>query len=291
MCIFYSALYAWQQKHQLAPLVCCVCSNPDRTFCGMALSPSTAPSLTSFRALAFDIFGTLVDEPKGLASALEPLTSQLPEGHEAKTSTTALSAALNKHEAIIERQHPRMLKEDTLFGAYNALAKEWGLDAHEQDAKALGEAYGKFPAFPDTVQALQKLGTHYKLIPISNCSEKQIEDIVTGALKGIHFAAVLTAEAIGSFKPSLNNFEYLLKELHKIGVKKEELLIVAQGVGSDHVPAKQMGINSAWISRGRPESEKGYEGIGEQNEGKVGFGWRWNSMGDMARDVELAFSS
>lgn len=257
----------------------------------MALSPSIAPFLTSFRALAFDIFGTLVNEPKGRASALEPLTSQLPEGHEAKTSPPALSAALNKHEAIIERQHPKMLKEDTLFGAYKALAKEWGLEANEQDAKALGEAYGKFPAFPDTVEALKKLGTHYKLIPISNCSEKQIANIISGALKGIDFDIVLTAETIGSFKPSLNNFEYLLKELHKLGIKKEELLIVAQGIGSDHVPAKQMGINSAWISRGRPESEKGYEGIGEQNEGKVGFGWRWNSMGEMARDVELAFSS
>ena len=130
-----------------------------------------------------------------------------------------------------------------------------------------------------------------ELIAISNCTEKQITEIQRGPLKGTKFDVVLTAETIGSYKPDQRNFEHLLGQIDSMGFKKEQLLIVAQGVGSDHVPAMQLGISSAWISRNRPDSEKGYEGVGEENEGKVAFGWRWNSLGDMAKDIERAFQA
>lgn len=255
----------------------------------MALSPSTAPSLTSFRALGFDIYGTLINEPEGLAAALSPLTFQLPPGHKAKTSPAFVSAALNKQEAIIQRNYPGMAKDRVLSSAYTALAKEWGLEPQDADAKALGDAYGNFPAFSDTVEAVKELGTHYKLVALTNCTKNQIAAIQAGPLKDFKFDAVLTAETIGSYKPDRRNFEHLLKELERMDVKKEQLLMVAQGVGSDHVPCKQMGIYSAWISRNRPDSENGFDGIGKENEGKVAFGWRWNSLGEMAKDVEAAF--
>ena len=113
----------------------------------MSLSPSTAPSLTTFRAIAFDIFGTLIDEPKGLSTALQPLMSQLPEDHEAKSSPPSVAAALNKEEAIIQAEHPTMPKDQVLFDNYMKLAKIWDVKAHEQDAKALARLMATFPLF------------------------------------------------------------------------------------------------------------------------------------------------
>ena len=256
----------------------------------MALSP-TSPSLTTFRALAFDIFGTLIDEPTGLSKVLAPLTSQLPDSHEAKSSPAELSAAFNKHEAVFQKQDPTMSHPDVLAASYHALAKEWGVTAIGADAQAVGESVGTWPAFPDTVEAVKTLGKYYKLIPVSNVTEKGIAAVIAGPLKGIDFDAVLTAETIGSYKPDHRNFEYLMAKASELGVEKDQLLHVAQGVASDHVPAKQLGIYSAWISRNRPDSEQKYEGVGEENEGKVAFGWRWNTLGEMARDVETAFAS
>lgn len=113
---------------------------------------------------------------------------------------------------------------------------------------------------------------------------------MAGPLKDIEFDACLSAEVIGAYKPDLKNFEFLLKTVEEMGIGKEDLLHVAQGIISDHRPAKRMGLCSAWISRDRPVEEKGYDGVGEENEGEVTYQWRWHSLGDMARDVEAAFA-
>ena len=81
-----------------------------------------------------------------------------------------------------------MRKEDVSCNAYIAFAMQLCLKAGEQDAKTLGEAPDKFSAFPDTVEAVKLLGTHYKLTGILDCFEKQITSLVADAL--------LTAETI-----------------------------------------------------------------------------------------------
>ena len=47
---------------------------------------------------------------------------------------------------------------------------------------------------------------------------------------------------------------------HQTLVAKEQPLLAAQGVASDHVPAKQLGIKSAWISTNPPGTEQIYDG-------------------------------
>lgn len=64
------------------------------------------------------------------------------------------------------------------------------------------------------------------------------------------FDAVLTAEAVGCYKPDLRNFEYLLREVReRFGVERGAVLHTAQSLVHDHVPAGEMGIRSVWISR------------------------------------------
>ena len=256
----------------------------------MALSES-APSFTSFRALGFDVFGTLIDEPKALVTAIAPLVSQLSEGHEAKSSPAIAGAAFGRHEMALEQKEPFMIFEDVLSAAYHALAREWCVKSDDKDANAVAGILSRSAAFPDTVEALHILGKHYKLIPLSNVSEKGISTVISGALKEVRFDAVLTAEKIGSYKPDLRNFETLMSKVKDFGFEKQQLLMVAQGVASDHAPSKQLGINSAWISRGRPDFETGFDGIGAENVGNVAFGWRYKTLGDMAKDVEEAFAA
>ena len=257
----------------------------------MALSPLSAPSLTNFRALSFDVFGTLVDEPKMLVAALEPLIPQLPPEYEAKTSATAQYAAFCRHEKAFQAKRPFIAYEDTLAAACHSLAEEWNVKANDKDARAVATALCKSPPFPDTIEALHILSKYYTLIALSNNSEKGIEAVMAGPLKEVKFDLILLAERIGAYKPDLKNFEYLLNELEKQGIRKDQVLKVAQGVGSDHVPAKMLGLYSAWISRGRPDSERGYDGIGEEYVGEVEFAWRWNSVGEMARDVQAAYEA
>src|SRR6202034_29575 len=63
------------------------------------------------------------------------------------------------------------------------------------------------------------------------------------------FPSILTAEDIGSYKPSPRNFEALLAEADRLGIERKRLLHVAQSLFHDHVPAKQFGLPTVWIKR------------------------------------------
>ncbi len=65
----------------------------------------------------------------------------------------------------------------------------------------------------------------------------------------MQFDGIMTAEDIGSYKPNLANFSYLLERLASQGVRKEQVLHVAQSLHHDHGPANAIGLASCWINR------------------------------------------
>ena len=256
----------------------------------MALDSTNAPSLASFKVLAFDIFGTLIDDRTGMSTALQPLILRLPPSHPAKSSKEHGIEAIERLELSIHHSSPTLRQNKVLEQAFQQLASEWKVEVEPGEAEAFAQSMGDWTPFPDTVAAMQVLSKHYKLIVLSNVNRATFTRTLQGPLADVRFDAVYIAEDIGSYKPDLRNFEYLLTNAkEQFGVDKENLLMVAQGLGSDHVPAKQMGMWSAWIARRRSVEEKAYEGVGEEFETKVAYQWRWPSLGDMAKDVERAF--
>ena len=153
-----------------------------------------------------------------------------------------------------------------------------------------GASIGTWAAFPDTVGAIQTLGKYYKLVPLSNVDRASFTKTLDGPLKGCSFDAWYVAEDIGSYKPDHRNFEFLLGHVEsEFGVAKDEILHTAVGLESDHGPAKELGLWSAWIARGTREGVRSYEGVGDL-EGKLSFQWRWATLGAMAEEVERAFA-
>ena len=76
-------------------------------------------------------------------------------------------------------------------------------------------------------------------------------DGFAGSNQRLHgdFAAVITAEDVGAYKPAENHFRALDSALPELGVERGELLHVAQSLFHDHVPAKREGLPSVWINR------------------------------------------
>ncbi len=74
---------------------------------------------------------------------------------------------------------------------------------------------------------------------------------------GVDFDAVYTAEDIGSYKPSLNNFNYMLDKLADMGIPKSAILHTAQSLFHDHAPAKAVGLARCWIDRRMGEDGSG----------------------------------
>ena len=132
---------------------------------------------------------------------------------------------------------------------------------------------------------MNRLGRRFKLVPLSNIDHKSFDQARERALKGIDFDAVYTAEDIGSYKPDLRNFEYLLEHVKAdFGCEKGELVHMAQSLLHDHISAKKMDIQGVWVDR------KGVMG-GDVSGGQEVYGWklRVDSIKELADIVDKAF--
>jgi putative hydrolase of the HAD superfamily len=243
----------------------------------MPPTPGPTGRLTDFKALSFDCYGTLIDWEAGLGAAL----SRWANDHALPLDAEHLLAAYGRHEATAEADHPAELYPGILARSFRALGAELGVAVSEDDALALGASVPDWPAFPDSHDALVRLGARFQLIILSNVDRASFA--ASAVRLGVTFTSVLTAEDIGSYKPSARNFAALEAEQARLGVARGRLLHVAQSLFHDHVPAQQAGLRTVWINRrrGRP----GW-GATPAPAAPVTPDWEFSSMAAFAEAVE-----
>lgn len=232
---------------------------------------------SDFEALSFDCYGTLIDWEAGIAAVLRTWADR----NSLAMSDEELLTAYSTHEAEAEVNTPAALYSSVLADAFVALGHELGVPVTEQEAQDFGNSVPAWPAFPDSSEALARLAKRYKLIILSNVHRAGFAGS-NERLKG-DFAAILTAQDIGSYKPSLRNFEALAAKLEELEIPKEKLLHVAQSLFHDHVPAKQFGLPTVWINR--RHADPGW-GATPNPQAAVTPDWEFNSMADFADAVE-----
>jgi 2-haloacid dehalogenase len=204
---------------------------------------TTEFDLTSFRALSFDCYGTLIDWETGIAAVLTPWARE--QGLE--ESDEKLLGAYGRNEGAVQRETPSALYPEILAAAFRRTGEQLGATVSDEWAERLGASVGDWPAFPDSPDALARLAGHYKLIILSNVHRAGF----AASNERLHgdFAAIITAEDVGAYKPAENHFRALDAALPGLGVDRSELLHVAQSLFHDHVPAKREGLPSVWINR------------------------------------------
>lgn len=224
--------------------------------------------ISDFKALTFDVYGTLIDWETGMINGLKPLTDQLSPA----LSRDAVLEAHAFHESTTQAFSPAMLYSDVLAIVYKRLAQEWGLAATWQDCQAYGHSVANWPAFPDSAEALAYLKAHFKLVVLSNVDNASFAH--SDAKLGHPFTATFVAGDIGSYKPDLRNFDYMLTNLERMGIAQSDILHVAESMFHDHGPANAKGLANCWIYR---------------RHDKEGFGATMNP-GEMPR-YDLQFTS
>ncbi|CAM3832579.1 S-(-)-azetidine-2-carboxylate hydrolase [Pseudomonas reidholzensis] len=229
--------------------------------------------LTDFKALTFDCYGTLIDWETGIVNALQPLAKRT-----GKTFTSdELLEVFGRNESPQQTETPGALYQDILRAVYDRIAKEWGLEADAAEREEFGTSVKNWPAFPDTVEALQYLKKHYKLVILSNIDRNEFK--LSNAKLGVEFDHIITAQDVGSYKPNPNNFTYMIDALAKVGIEQQAILHTAESLYHDHIPANDAGLVSAWIYR-----RHGKEGYGATHvpSRMPHVDFRFNSMGEMA---------
>ena len=203
--------------------------------------------LTDHSVLTFDCYGTLIDWEAGIWDAFQPLVRENPQ---TDLTRDALIAAFNNFEAKQQAATPTMTYPIVLECVHRAIAEELALATSPMLDHAFGASVPSWPAFPDSVDALRFLSEHFGLVILSNVDRAGFS--ASNTLLSVEFDAIYTAEDIGSYKPNLSNFEYLIKHVESdLGHGKSDILHTAQSIRHDHIPARSIGLDNAWIDRNR----------------------------------------
>jgi 2-haloalkanoic acid dehalogenase type II len=190
----------------------------------------------------FDCYGTLIDWEGGVGAFLYALL--LREGVEEPPPGAELRRRWEEIQFELVtgpyKPYKQILGEATL-----AWCRACGVPARDVYAEAIVGSIRAWQPFPDTRPALTRAREEgVRLVILSNTDR----DIISHSVRqiGMPFDAVVVAEDVGAYKPSLANFEHLLGVL---GEDPGDVLHVAFGFKYDIGPAKHFGMRTAWVNR------------------------------------------
>ncbi len=192
-----------------------------------------------FEWLSSDCYGTLIDWESGILGYFRDLLQR----RSCKISDDAILTLYSEFEPRQQAGEYRQYRE-VLTSVVRDFARELNVDLSESDAAGLAESIRDWEPFADTVAGLQRLHSRYKLAILSNIDDDLFA--WSAAKLEVPFDCVVTAQQVGSYKPSLPNFETLLERL---AIPRERLLHVAESLYHDVGPARSLGIGTVWVNR------------------------------------------
>lgn len=192
------------------------------------------------RALAFDVFGTLVDWRSGIACAFRSAgTPGDPE---------------ELADAWRERYVPIMLEvnagqrpwgnfDELHYATLDELLIERGLSVSDEDRHRLVNAWHRLEPWPDVRSGLGRLRARFITTALSNGHTALLVDLVRRA--DLRFDCLLSAELAHAYKPAP---EVYLTAARLLCLDPSELMMVAAHPG-DLKAARRAGLRSAFIQR------------------------------------------
>lgn len=200
-----------------------------------------------FRVITFDCYGTLIDWETGILGALRPILI----AHGASIDDAEILRLYSELEAEAESS-PYQPYRQILREMVHGFGVRLGFRASEEEQQSLPNSLAKWKPFPDTVAALRQLKTRFKLGILSNIDD----DLFAASARRleIEFDWVTTAGQARAYKPSLEIFRLAQK---KMGISPDQWLHAGQSIYHDVIPARSLGIATAWVNRPSPRPGAG----------------------------------
>jgi 2-haloacid dehalogenase len=194
---------------------------------------------TRYEIITFDCYGTLIDWETGILSALHRIVS----AHEKKIDDATLLQLYGDFEQRAEQGAYQPYRE-VLASVVRQFGAELGFPPSPEEARSLADSLRTWQPWPDTVAALRKLKTRFRLAILSNIDDELFA--ATRPKLGVDFDAVITAQQAQAYKPSLKIFELALG---RINAPAHRVLHVGQSIYHDVVPAQTLGLATVWVNR------------------------------------------
>ncbi len=191
-----------------------------------------------FDYLTFDCYGTLINWEDGILGALRPILTS----HAIHLADDEILKLYGEIEPPL--QNPYRRYREVLREVVREFGDRSGFAATNQEMESLPESLKTWQPYPDTVAALRRLKTKYKLAILSNIDDDLFAH--TAKLLQVSFDEVVTAEQVKSYKPGHAHFHEMLRRCH---TTPGRVLHVGQSIYHDVVPARVLGFATVWIHR------------------------------------------
>ena len=223
--------------------------------------PAAVPPVP--KALAFDVFGTVVDWRTSVTRESAGFLAQIGEDPEDaaafadawRAQYIAAMVGMRKSGrafAVLDVLHREMLE---------AALRERGVDPAGLDQGLLADwnrAWHRLDPWPDTVEGLTRLKARLPIVTLSNGNIALLLNMARRA--GLPWDAILGAEVSGAYKPDPKAY---LHTAEVLGIAPQELCLVAAHHG-DLAGARAAGLLTAYVDRpteygGAPAPDAHYE--------------------------------
>ena len=192
-----------------------------------------------FDLLTFDCYGTLVDWEAGIIASVQRVGA----AHGASPTEAAILSAFGDSEHVVQAERYRTYRE-VLALTLDRMGHALGFRPTSTECDAFAASVGDWPPFPDTVDALARLATRYRLGIVSNVDD----DLFAETARHLHteFDWIVTAQQVGSYKPAPAHFNEMAM---RSGIPKHRTLHIAQSLFHDIAPASALGYSTVHVDR------------------------------------------
>lgn len=202
-------------------------------------------SLARVRYLTFDIFGTVMN----LTSSLAPPAGEFLAAHGSDMTGEAFYAQWRARQRIEQYQDNLLMLGhsgylETCRRAFVYTLKLNGVTHNEEDVKAFMSVYRDLRPYEDAIEGLRSLAERYELVALSNGEQWYLEELL-GNKVPISFAAIISVEQVGAFKPSPGIYR---KALQQLECEPGEIMMVAAHA-FDILGAQACGFKAAYVDR------------------------------------------
>jgi len=200
--------------------------------------------LTGKTILTFDVVGTLIDFETGVATYVKNILTE--SGNEILPDDDIL-AAFGRTEARQQEMSPELPFTQMLAPIYALMAQELSLPDETERADGLRLSIPHWPAFPDSIHALERLGKRFRLVAITNADNWALDHMAKTL--GNPFDDTVTAEDVGCNKPDERFFATCLERQNAHGYEQKNFIHIAQSQYHDIGAAMALGYTTCWIER------------------------------------------
>jgi 2-haloacid dehalogenase len=210
-----------------------------------AQRPEANPSLTSVKALVFDVFGTVVDWRTSVASQVEELAKR--KG--LKVNGAAFADAWRAQYApSMNRVRTGELPWTTLDQLHrmtlDRLLPDFGFSGlSHAETDSLNKAWHRLRPWPDAVAGLTRLKRKFIIAPLSNGNISLMTDMAKYA--GLPWDCILGAELAKHYKPDPEVYQSAADFLD---LSPSDVMMVAAHL-TDLRGAKAVGLRTAFVVR------------------------------------------